>query len=1033
MKYSNTTLRELSAQYGRILRKCALFNAMVLMGVAVAMPVMANTVAGGTIIDETYETSNQTNENKNYGGALTIAHNTDGVTIADDVKFENNTNKAATAGGAVKLLSGAVIGDNVEFNNNTAASPAWGGGALYIRTAEGTETSSSPNVTIGSGVKFTGNDGALFGGAIGLEQGDVVIGRADGAQTVFSGNKAGMGGAIHAWKDSEHGDLTSSLNLTNVSFKDNEAVDRTSTDSRALGYGGALAFTRSGEVTIKDSSFEGNKASVGGAIFAQGQAPYTSDADLAVINIDNTEFNGNQTTKTGMYGGAITAAGNSKFIISNSEFIGNTADYSGAIFTYSVSETKQHKGGILDITNTIFEKNTALGAGAVQAMAEASIKDSTFRDNHATTGGDGAGAVFVGATGKVTINNTLFEKNTADMRGGAISTRSADLANNKDARLDIINSTFTGNKAGTTGGAFDNYLYSSVADETAVYIKGSTFTENTAANGGAVYNHGVADKGGNVASLKIENAIFTDNIATTAGGAIYNETNGGISLVGTNVFSGNTANGVANDIYNDGTLTNNGTATLSSGLVNAGTFTNNSGASLTLGGVVELQSALENYGTLTFEKGSSLKVALMDSSAPRSIITGPGTVSGDTSLIIENGSTGGSIKIGNGTTNLQLTDNTLYDIVNESGTITVTKKSAEEAAAALTDAGMTGNQTTAVLAMTEAGSTGNDQADALLNQITSAAQNGDTETAGSLVNELQPLDVPMVQAVATNNAVLSAVTTRLANIGSAGAVVGRSGGDGRVSKLSPWVEGLYSKTHNSQGAGFDAYSQGFAFGADTDLNEDWTVGIGYAYTATDIKNAVRKTNVYGDNYFAYAQYKPSNWYVNAVLNYGHANYKEQGMMNHKYNVDTYGAQVLTGYEWNILNNYAGVRYTYIDTEKYNNGVTETDTKHAQVATAVIGTKVSKDFTVGKNVVFKPEFRLAGTYDFKSDNSTANVSIVGTPVTYSVNAKRLSRAAVETGVGLTATVRNLELSLNYDASFRSENNTQAGMFKIKYNF
>lgn len=1008
MKYSNTTLRELSAQYGRILRKCALFNAMVLMGVAVAMPVMANTVAGGTIIDETYETSNQTNENKNYGGALTIAHNTDGVTIADGVKFENNTNKAATAGGAVKLLSGAVIGDNVEFNNNKVISPAWGGGALYIRTAEGTETSSSPNVTIGSGVKFTGNDGALFGGAIGLEQGDVVIGRADGAQTVFSGNKAGMGGAIHAWKDSEHGDLTSSLNLTNVSFKDNEAVDRTSTDSRALGYGGALAFTRSGEVTIKDSSFAGNKASVGGAIFAQGQAPYTSDADLAVINIDNTEFNGNQTTKTGMYGGAITAAGNSKFIISNSKFIGNTADYSGAIFTYSVSEKNQHKGGILDITNTIFEENTALGAGAVQAMAEASIKDSTFRNNHATTDGDGAGAVFVGATGKVTINNTLFEKNTADMRGGAISTRSADLANNKDARLDILNSTFTGNTAGTTGGAFDNYLYSSVADETAVYIEGSTFTENTAANGGVVYNHGVADLGGNVASLKIADSTFTNNSATTKGGAIYNEANGGMTLTGTNVFSGNTAGGVANDIYNDGALNIAGNLTLDGGIAGDGSI--EFAADSTLSATLNTTTILANSVTTN---GANLNLSIASGMAD-------GTYDFVTAETLDQIFTIG--------------DNTLYDLaMTEEGKITVAKKSSEEAAAALTDAGMTGNQTTAVLAITEAGSTGNEQADALLNQITTAAQNGDTETAGALVNELHPLDVPMVQAVATNNAVLSAVTTRMANIGSAAAVVGRSGGDGRVSKLSPWVEGLYSKTHNSQGVGFDAYSQGFAFGADTDLNEDWTVGIGYAYTATDIKNAVRKTNVYGDNYFAYAQYKPSNWYVNAVLNYGHANYKEQGMMNHKYNVDTYGAQVLTGYEWNILNNYAGVRYTYIDTEKYNNGVTEMKTKHAQVATAVIGTKVSKDFTVGKNVVFKPEFRLAGTYDFKSDNSTANVNIVGTPVTYSVNAKRLSRAAVETGVGLTATIRNLELSLNYDASFRSENNTQAGMFKIKYNF
>lgn len=587
---------------------------------------------------------------------------------------------------------------------------------------------------------------------------------------------------------------------------------------------------------------------------------------------------------------------------------------------------------------------------------------------------------------------------------------------------------------------------SKIYNEGTLTLNNVTLAGNsTTGSGAAIYNKATKTATGEVSGrgiVTVKNTQFNDNTAQGAGGAIANY-GGTMTLAGAE-FKGNTAGALGGAIYNDKDMTLDGTFSFSGNTDSTGANDIHNVGSLTLGGDITLDGGITGDGDITFKDGTTLKLQnAWDGSAPK-ITAGMVQNDGATlnvDLTIANGTEDATYAFVDAETwngdalglSDSMTNNTLYDITAEDGSIRVVKKAAEEAAATLAEAGMTGNQTNAVLAMTEAGSTGNDQADALLNKITSAAQNGDTETAGSLVNELQPLDVPMVQAVATNNAVLSAVTTRLANIGSAGAAVGRSGGDGRVSKLSPWVEGLYSKTHNSQGAGFDAYSQGFAFGADTDLNEDWTVGIGYAYTATDIKNAVRKTNVYGDNYFAYAQYKPSNWYVNAVLNYGHANYKEQGMMNHKYNVDTYGAQVLTGYEWNILNNYAGVRYTYIDTEKYNNGVTETDTKHAQVATAVIGTKVSKDFTVGKNVVFKPEFRLAGTYDFKSDNSTANVSIVGTPVTYSVNAKRLSRAAVETGVGLTATVRNLELSLNYDASFRSENNTQAGMFKIKYNF
>ncbi len=760
-----------------------------------------------------------------------------------------------------------------------------------------------------------------------------------------------------------------------------------------------------GTLTLNNVTLAGNSTTGSGAAI-YNKATKTATGEVSgrgIVTVKNTQFNDN--TAQGAGGAIYNETNGGISLVGTNVFSGNTAvNQGGAVF---------NNGTISFAGTTVFDGNTATVGGAishVDAVGDLTIGDGTrFTNNEAD---NQAGAVHIQRSNAVLGNNVYFEGNSSGNGGEAHS--GGALYVDSDAAKAIKTTVGTGaqfirNTSSKSAGAIYNYQANEEGSSTIEVGANALFDGNTAAaNGGAIANYG--------GTMTLAGAEFKGNTADALGGAIYNDKD--MTLDGTFSFSGNTDSTGANDIHNVG--------------------------SLTLGGDITLDGGITGDGDITFKDGTTLKLQnAWDGSAPK-ITAGMVQNDGATlnvDLTIANGTEDATYAFVDAETwngdalglSDSMTNNTLYDITAEDGSIRVVKKAAEEAAATLAEAGMTGNQTNAVLAMTEAGSTGNDQADALLNKITSAAQTGDAATAGALVNELQPLDVPMVQAVATNNAVLSAVTTRMANIGSAAAAVGRSGGDGRVSKLSPWVEGLYSKTHNSQGAGFDAYSQGFAFGADTDLNEDWTVGIGYAYTATDIKNAVRKTNVYGDNYFAYAQYKPSNWYVNAVLNYGHANYKEQGMMNHKYNVDTYGAQVLTGYEWNILNNYAGVRYTYIDTEKYNNGVTETDTKHAQVATAVIGTKVSKDFTVGKNVVFKPEFRLAGTYDFKSDNSTANVSIVGTPVTYSVNAKRLSRAAVEAGVGLTATVRNLELSLNYDASFRSENNTQAGMFKIKYNF
>ena len=535
-------------------------------------------------------------------------------------------------------------------------------------------------------------------------------------------------------------------------------------------------------------------------------------------------------------------------------------------------------------------------------------------------------------------------------------------------------------------------------------IDKTTFDSNVATGGlgqgGAITNNG---------TLSLSDSVFSNNTADKLGGAIFNDKKGSLILAGENTFSGNTANGVGNDIHNDGKLS--------------------------IAGDITLDGGIKGTGSIVFDAGSSLTATLNTTTILANSVTTNGA---NLNLSIANGMADGTYNFVTADTldqSFTIGANTLYDItMNSSGQIELAKKSMDTITGTLTAAGASSNEAAAIVAMSGVSTTGNAQADAILSQITTAAQSGDVATASALVERIHPTDAPVLQSVSTNTAVLGAVVNRLAVVGGGAPVAaqGRSGGD-VVSKLSPWVQGLYNKTHNSQGIGFDAYSQGFAFGADTDLTDAWTVGLGYAYTATDIKNSAHKTQVYGDNYFIYGQYKPSAWYINGVINYGHSDYKDTGAMTSRYDVDTYGAQIMTGYQWDILDNYAGVRYTYIDVDRYNNGLTEVDTKNSQIATAVIGTKVSKDFTPAKGVVLTPEFRLAGTYDFKADNSKATIGIMGSTASYTIENRRLHRAAVETGVGLTASIRNLELSANYDASLRSESNTQAVNLKAIYHF
>ncbi|MGN1063572.1 MAG: autotransporter domain-containing protein, partial [Alphaproteobacteria bacterium] len=959
MKYSNTALKELSARYGKILRKCAYLNAAVFLGLGLAaMPANASVdIQNGQTFSEL---SNTDSNNQNAAG-LTITYgdslSQDGV---NNVSFKNNS--SVNSGGAMKALNGFTAGDDWTFDHNHSDKIS---GGLYVKIPNA--GGENRTVTFGENTTFSNNDSKWLGGALGIEAADIVtIG--DGAS--FTGNKTlADGGAIAVWTDGTNTNVTNgaTVNLGKATFNGNQATNR----------GGAIANLNNDEAAkvtsyfntvniAAGSTFKNNEAATGGAIYNVGD-----------MTITGSTFDGNKSTGASGNGGAIynyngeNLARGGDITITDSIFTNNTSNYfGGAIFnggamtitgsTFTDNSAK-YAGALSSgtastrtkIENTTFSNNTAEEIGALALFgAEGNLKNVTFTNNHATSaeeGADGAGALFLGAVSKTVLDTTTFEGNTSATKGGAISTRTADLANNSAARLDILNSTFKNNTAATNGGALDNFLYSSQQDITAVNIAKTTFEANSATNGGAIFNHGEPDKAGNTASTVISNSTFTNNTASAFGGAIYNA--GGLTLSGTNVFSGNTAAGKANDIYNVANST------------------------LKIAGDLTLDGGIDGNGNIVFDSGANLTATLNTTTIAANSVTTNGA---NLNLVIANGMSDGAYDFVHATTldgAFTIGANTLYDITMategaEKGSIILAKKATDDIVNSLTSAGLTETQATVAAVITEASPT-NAQAQEIANAISTAAQTGDTQTVASLTKAVNPVETPVVQqhSVSVANQVFSAAGNRMSAQGT-----GRSGGSLADFQYGPWVQGLYNKTHNTQGDGFNGYAKGYALGVDVDVSDATMLGLGYAYTATDIKSGGRKTQVYGDNVFLYGKYQPAQWYVSGVLNYGHGNYKETSLgLISKYDVDTYAAAATVGYQSGLFDNYAGVRYAYINPDDYSNGLTAVHQKNSQVATAVIGTKVSKEFKYD-SVVFKPEVRLAGTYDFKSDNNSSYVNM-----------------------------------------------------------
>ena len=273
---------------------------------------------------------------------------------------------------------------------------------------------------------------------------------------------------------------TSELSIVSSTFSHNSASD-----------GGAIA-NRVGELSISDSTFSHNSADFGGASDEGGAID-----NIGELSITNSSFRYNSAG----FGGAIHN-GAGELSISDSSFSLNSAEIGGAIHNWdelSITNSSfslnsaRYSGGAIDnmgelsIVNSVFSDNSAEeSGGAIDNDEELSISNSTFSDNSADGFG---GAINNWGKGKLSISNSTFSDNSAEHWGGGA-------INNYEGELSIVSSTFSGNSADESGGAIDNLGELS--------IRNNTFSGNSAGLGGAIFN-------GEDGKLRMTNSIITGN------------------------------------------------------------------------------------------------------------------------------------------------------------------------------------------------------------------------------------------------------------------------------------------------------------------------------------------------------------------------------------------------------------------------------------------------------------------------------------------------------------------------------------------
>lgn len=1048
MKMSRTAIKELTAAYRAVLKRAfiAAMGAMVVIGGASAENTnnreyfTADTEwSGKNISNNDFKyAEGRTDKNKAFGGLAFV----DGakLTVVDSV-FDNNTFDyvggvfATGVGGGVLDVSGSTFSNN----HSTFDGGAIGGyGVLKVtnstfvgnttdltKDAEGNYTVAvEDNLPVGGGAisfgavsssdiasindtKFINNVSGINGGAIGTRLGKNANNSAAklNVSATFDGNRAYQnGGAIYNTFYANNG-----MGLGDgVTVAGNFTKNSAGKNGGAIFNDGALdkIGNAGGVMTIRDSLFSENTAATwGGAIFNSGTLTLG----------DGVSFTGN----SAKFGGAVWNDGKME-IAPGTKFVGNNSkSAAGALYNSST-------GTLDNLIGVVFENNTAAMGGAINnAKTSASVKGGTIdliSKSHfvGNSGGKSQGGAIRNQGTISTITDSVFDSNIAG-NGGAINNGTWGSLVKGIYKTTFINNTAVATGGNHQGGAITNAGHIGIIDET-------VFESNRAGKiGGAIANVTPQNSGGGLAEVNIANSTFTGNVAGESGGAIYNATGGAVSLSGKNTFTGNMAGGVGNDIYNLGKLAvTGGTTTIDGGITGDGALTIADGATLNIGTTTVQQKELTLDGTVG--------ATIIDANNYGKLLAETYNGNGQVSL---NVATTGTYNIfGENANEYTVVDaGAIYDVTKgDNGAITIATKKVEEIA---TETGLTNTAANTVAAL--ANSDGELVNIASLN-VQQALRNGDTDYIETESAKANPVDKPVVQSVAQSvqGAVMTLAANRMAGAPTAG-TMGRSGGDWSNVAQGIWAQGMFNRSkYNGQ---FNGYTRGVSAGFDALIDKQYTIGLGYAFGHSDVHaNGGRNTEIDSNSIFAYAQYKPSKWFVNAALNYTMSKYKETvdnvfGALRLKsdHDTDAFGGQVMTGYDFaSGLTPEIGLRYLHVTQDGYNNGLAHVSSDDTDFLTGIAGMKYRFAIENDSVINWFPELRAAATYDFVSDRAMSTVTMPGA-ASYVVDGDRLSRFGGEFGIGLTAEYKGLEISLVYDLDLHKDYTSQTGMAKFRYEF
>lgn len=489
-----------------------------------------------TIVNSTFTN----NDAASIGGRGGAVYSMGASVIVSGCTFTGNGQGGQSAGGAINIfgtfanlddgLSLVVSGSS--FTDNTGAA------IHYASTSTSNEDVHNTTVSVATS-SFTNNEN----GAILSNSNSLVVEQSSFFNHVGRGSLEGTGGAITVNIQST---TTSSVMIKECTFFNNTGIEKsggihvfsrasqstmtiinstfdsntiTRVSSRAVVSIPGGAVTCPGDsLTISSSFFTNNRGGDGGAVFVSR----TASTRTGFISIVNSTFTGNEAS-FGRSGGALHfARGDNNISISDSTFMCNTADGSGGAVHFRQGSTS------ISTINSTFINNSATHCGAldVQGVVGQNRIDfyfSVFTENSATGGGtdNQDGGVICVRSAFMSVLKSTFNYNSASGDAGVMQV--------EGSTVKIEESTFDNNTAGIDGGVVSTKL-----DQSTFVLERNSLTNNRAGDDG-----GVLHVGSTGSQVSVDQCVFNSNEASDRGGVFFISES--TMDVNNTLFSNNTA------------------------------------------------------------------------------------------------------------------------------------------------------------------------------------------------------------------------------------------------------------------------------------------------------------------------------------------------------------------------------------------------------------------------------------------------------------------------------------------------------------